>query len=325
MSLLNTKMIELIDNTFHNDILWDVSMASYSTAHVGGMAKALYLAKDKQSLIQIFRFCWHHNLPVLALGAGSNILFGQEGFSGIIVHNQTREISINLNAASAEISAESGVNLGMLARKAALAGISGLEWAVTIPGTIGGAVYGNAGAHGGDIKGNLMMVEILQPDSDPEFWSVEKMNYGYRSSILKESKCKAVILSATFSGKHDEEEKIQAQMRKNSDYRKQTQPPGASLGSIFKNPPGDFAGRLIEAAGLKGKSIGGVMVSPVHANFFVTSPKATSNDYFALINVVKSAVFNQFNINLETEIELIGFEQPLFPDLNSAEEAIQHD
>lgn len=325
MTQLTQKMIDLIQDTFPHDCRWNVSLAGYSTARVGGEAKLLYTARNKQSLIKIFRFCWHHHLAVMPLGAGSNILFGKKGFEGVVVQNQTREISIQKNESTAEITADCGVNLGTLARKAALAGISGLEWAATIPGTVGGAVYGNAGAFGGDIKGNLMVVEILQPNTDPEFWSVEKLNYGYRTSILKENKSNAVILSATFRGNIGKPEEIQAIMRKNSDHRKQTQPPGASLGSIFKNPSGDYAGRLIEAAGLKGNTCGGVTVSPMHANFFVTSPTATSDDYFQLIVDVKSKVFNQFGVQLETEIELIGFDQLSANTLNSSEEEKQNE
>jgi UDP-N-acetylmuramate dehydrogenase len=195
----------------------------------------------------------------------------------------------------------------MVARKAALAGLSGLEWASTIPGTVGGAVYGNAGAHGGDISGSLVLAEILQHESNSNFWPGVEMQFSYRSSILKKTPGKAVILSARFSGQQEDPLLINQRMDLFKKQRRNTQPPGASMGSMFKNPTGDYAGRMIEAAGLKGTRVGGVTVSPVHANFFVNNEQATANDIWKLIQLVRTKVYQQFNVSLELEIETIGF------------------
>ncbi len=221
--------------------------------------------------------------------------------------NKAKLIKINLQSLQPTVWAESGANFGLVARKAALAGLSGLEWAATIPGTIGGAVYGNAGAHGGDMSGNLLVAEILQQGKEPANWSCEKMAYTYRSSFLKRENIQAVILSATFSCSPALPKTVQDRMQQFSEYRRSTQPPGASMGSMFKNPAGDYAGRLIEAAGLKGKQIGGAKVSEIHANFFVNSENATAQDIWQLAQFVQEKVYQQFNVRLALEVEPVGF------------------
>ena len=183
--------------------------------------------------------------------------------------------------------------------------MSGLEWAATIPGTIGGAVYGNAGAFGSDTATSLIMAEILQP-SGKITWTSEELAYGYRTSRLKRSHEPAIILSAKLKLSQSTPEAVQAQMDANSAKRRESQPPGASMGSMFKNPPGDFAGRLIEAAGLKGTKIGGAEVSSVHANFFINKENAKAADLYQLIRLVQSKVMETSQVMLELEVELLG-------------------
>jgi UDP-N-acetylmuramate dehydrogenase len=236
------------------------------------------------------------------VGAGSNLLFSDQP-QGVILLNRAKAIKIEAQT----VWAESGANIGLTARKAALAGLSGLEWAAAIPGTVGGAVYGNAGAHGGDTQGSLLVAEILQQGKDRQNWPCKKLAYAYRSSILKRQNLQAVILSATFSCVPESPQTVQDQMQQYTHHRRRTQPPGASMGSMFKNPVGDYAGRLIEAAGLKGKQIGGVKVSDVHANFFVNTEHATAQDIWQLAQFVQEKVYQQFNVQLELEIETVGF------------------
>ncbi|MBZ0288407.1 MAG: UDP-N-acetylmuramate dehydrogenase, partial [Anaerolineae bacterium] len=184
-------------------------------------------------------------------------------------------------------------------------GLAGLEWAVNVPGTVGGAIINNAGAHGGDMAQSVCDVVVLEADG-PKLYSREELHYGYRFSSLKQRADRwFVVLLATLALKPDDPAQIHKRMQSHIAYRKQTQPPGASLGSVFKNPPGDFAGRLIEAAGLKGYRVGGVMVSPVHANFFV-SAGASAADYYALIQHVRAVVLQTSGLALELEIELVG-------------------
>ncbi len=306
----NTQQItELLQQQFSNKLQIEVALKNFSTARVGGMAKWFIKVKHVDELSEIIKFCWTHEISFYLLGSGSNVLFSDEGFDGLIIQNQAKNISIDQKYENPTITAESGANLGLVARKAGLAGLSGLEWAATVPGTIGGAVYGNAGAHGSDISTNLLLAEILQQNHQKSLWKKEDFEYGYRSSSLKNKHKNGIILSATFECTYDDPEKIKERMNKFSDYRRKTQPPGASMGSMFKNPVGDYAGRLIEAAGLKGLVVGGVSVSEVHANFFINTEQATANDFFELISIVKKSVKDKFNVDLELEVEMVGFNQ----------------
>ena len=180
-----------------------------------------------------------------------------------------------------------------------------MEWASTVPGTLGGAVYGNAGAFGGDMQRNLVLAEILHPQGK-ELYPVERMQYQYRSSSLKREKQKAVILAARLRLERSEPDAVQEKMETFSAQRRRSQPPGASMGSMFKNPPGDYAGRLIEAAGLKGYRVGGAEVSTVHANFFINHGNAAAADIVELIRVARAAVADKTGIELDLEVELLG-------------------
>ncbi|MFW5708716.1 MAG: UDP-N-acetylmuramate dehydrogenase [Chloroflexota bacterium] len=183
-----------------------------------------------------------------------------------------------------------------------------MEWAVSVPGTVGGAIVNNAGAHGSNMAASVADVVVLER-SGPNLYTLEDLRYDYRYSSLKARQDRDfLVMLATFKLSYDEPASIKARMESFVAYRKKTQPPGASLGSIFKNPPGDYAGRLIEAAGLKGAKMGGVMVSPVHANFIVNleGVNAKADDYYALIRKVQDTVLTHSGVELELEIELVG-------------------
>ncbi|MEW6178469.1 MAG: UDP-N-acetylmuramate dehydrogenase [Chloroflexota bacterium] len=284
----------------------NVRLANYTAARVGGPADALLVVNSAGELEKAVSTLWELKVPFIILGSGANVLVSDEGYRGVVLLNRAHTIKIHAQTEPPTAWAESGANLGMIARQAALRGLSGLEWANTVPGSLGGAIYGNAGAFGGDIQGNLLMAEILHPIEGKQTWPVEKFSYEYRSSVLKRSGTKAVILSATLKLERSTPEAVKEKMEEFTARRKQTQPAGASLGSMFKNPPGDYAGRLIEAAGLKGLKVGGVQVSPVHANFFVNTEDATASDYRQLIEKVRQAVLEKFGVLLELEVELIG-------------------
>jgi UDP-N-acetylmuramate dehydrogenase len=188
-----------------------------------------------------------------------------------------------------------------------------LEWAAGIPGTVGGAIVGNAGAHGGEVADNLLVAEILQQpaimqDDVPQRqeWPVDRFEFTYRNSIMKHSSQQMVILAALMCLEYASKEDVHAKMTQFMDYRHRTQPPGASMGSMFKNPQGDYAGRLIEVAGLMGTRIGDAQISDKHANFFVNQGQASASDILALIQLAKRHVYKKFDIELELEIELIG-------------------
>jgi len=282
----------------------NVSLAAYTSARIGGKADALITAHSADELAEIVSLLWEMDIRHLILGSGSNLLVGDEGFRGIVVLNKAKAMRFN-TAENPTVWAESGVTMTRLANQAASHALSGLEWAATVPGTVGGAVYGNAGAFGGDMAGILLHVEMLTKHGR-ETWSVSDMEYAYRSSTLKGVAMKVVILSAEMKLKKGNQAQIQERMRSFVQQRRNTQPPGASMGSMFKNPPGDYAGRLIEAAGLKGTRIGNVEVSPVHANFFINHGETKASDVLALIELVQKEVFEKFGIKLELEIEIIS-------------------
>jgi UDP-N-acetylmuramate dehydrogenase len=224
----------------------------------------------------------------------------------VVLLNRARAVDVDMQAEPPVIRAESGVTLNDIAQRAARHGLTGMEWAASIPGSLGGAVYGNAGAFGGDMAANLASVEILHRERGRETWPVEKMEYGYRTSILKREKQPVLILTAALKLAHGSMESIQTTMSRNSEQRRKTQPPGASMGSMFKNPPNDKAGRLIEAAGLKGARVGSAMVSPIHANFFINTDQTRAADMKSLLDLAQKTVYEKFGVMLEPEIEIVG-------------------
>ncbi len=286
-----------------------VSLGRYTAARIGGAADWLIEVESADQLAETVTRLWELDIPFFIFGGGSNVLISDSGVREVVILNKARHISFDQDTSSPKVWAESGANFGLMARQCARRGLSGLEWAAGVPGTVGGAVFGNAGAHGGDVAGSLQMAEILHRTENGfrrESWPVEIFEFEYRSSGIKRNRMGAVILTAQFNLKPGDPDDIQAQMDEYAAYRRMTQPPGASMGSMFKNPLGDYAGRLIEAAGLKGTRIGGAEISPVHANFFINHEGATASDVFKLIKLAQSKVAEKFGIELELEIELIG-------------------
>ena len=302
----NTSTPTFLRDLFGERLQVNAPLANYTSARVGGTADALVLVRSADELARAAETLWQHGLDFVILGSGSNVLVSDRGVRQVVLLNKAGGSKVEAFTQQASVWAESGANLGLLARQMGANGYSGLEWAATIPGSLGGAVYGNAGAHGGDMAGSLILAEILHPIEGRQEWSHEKLAYTYRSSLLKREPRKAVILSARLRLKPANPETVKKTMDEFVAYRKQTQPPGASLGSMFKNPSGDHAGRLIEASGLKGKRVGGVAVSEVHANFFVNDERARAQDYYDLIRTVIDTVEKLQGVRLELEVELIG-------------------
>jgi UDP-N-acetylmuramate dehydrogenase len=215
-------------------------------------------------------------------------------------------LKFNSQAEPPTVHAETGVTPNDIAQRAARLGLAGFEWATSIPGSLGGAVYGNAGAFGNDMAGSLISVELFHRQHGRQIWPVDKLECGYRTSLLKREHLPILILSAELALSRGNRQGIQSKMEQFSIQRQASQPPGASMGSMFKNPPGDKAGRLLEAAGLKGKSIGNATISSQHANFFINNGLTKAVDMRALIELAQKAVLDQFGIKLELEVELIG-------------------
>lgn len=303
--MINENLFE-VKKMFGDKLQENVRMANYTTIRVGGPALGFLPANTLDELTQAANVLWQNQVPFKVIGSGSNFLVSDKGYNGIILLNRAHNIRIQSNESPFTVDAESGAIFGTLARQSAIRGLSGMEWANSIPGTVGGAIYGNAGAHGSDISCNLIMATILHPINGKENWPLEKLQYQYRSSVLKREKLDAVILSGLFGVEQSSRQEAQARILSYSEKRKKTQPEGASFGSTFRNPVGDHAGRLIEAVGLKGHQIGHAMISQVHANFIINSGGARAADIYSLICLAKNEVKNRFGVELVLEIELLG-------------------
>ncbi len=282
----------------------NVLLAPYTSARIGGPADIFITADTSAELARIVKLLWKHEMSFTLLGGGSNVLVSDKGVRGVVVLNWAKAVSFRSDD-QPSVKVELGVVFSNLANRCASKGLSGLEWAATVPGTIGGAVYGNAGAFGGDVAGNLISTELLT-ENGKETLTVEQLGYGYRTSVLKRGELKAVVLSAELMLKNSTKEEVTVKIQQFSAHRKATQPPGASMGSMFKNPEGDYAGKLIEAAGLKGARIGNAEISPLHGNFFINHGTTKAEDIRALIELVQKTVKEKQGVELELEIEMIG-------------------
>lgn len=279
-------------------------LSRYTAARLGGPAEWLYSARDSRDELEAaLRLAREHGLPFRTLGGGANVLIADEGLPGLVLVNHVQEFEFGED----RLRASAGSGLMALARLCQTRGLAGLEWAVSVPGTLGGAVINNAGAHGGDMAGILQEALLLESDGSLRRMTVAELSYAYRHSSLKvRADRNWLLLEATVALQPDDPQRIAARMAGFSAARKRSQPPGASLGSIFRNPPGDHAGRLIEASGLKGTRCGLARVSTLHANFFINPGGATTDDYRRLVSQVQEVVWREQGILLEPEIELLG-------------------
>jgi UDP-N-acetylmuramate dehydrogenase len=290
-----------------SNIQLDAPLARYTTARLGGPAEALLEVTSAVELTDSVIAARQAGLPILILGGGANVLVSDAGVRGLTIINKAKRIEFRDNGV---VWCEAGTVLPTLARECGARGLGGLEWAVGVPGTVGGAVVGNAGAHGRDIAADLISATILNANNEVIEWSNAELNFGYRTSRIKlevrSQKSEIVVLAATFQLTPGDPAELEARAAEFNDYRRRTQPPGASLGSMFKNPPSSAAGRLIDQCGLKGTRRGEAEISTVHANFFVNRGEATAADVKALIDLARAQVRDRFGIELELEIELVG-------------------
>lgn len=299
----------------------DVSLASYTTMKIGGAAQYFATVNSIDQMIKLVRWARGIELPYFILGGGSNMLISDAGIRGLVIHNRCRQVRVD-QAPCCDyprddrpyLVAESGALMAGVARHSVRESLTGLEWAVSVPGTVGGATVGNAGAHGGEIKDTLEYAMLLDADGDVVEYQQQDFIYAYRASRLKQPVAQragfnAVVLSTNFRLRMGDEAEIRARAEQFLQHRRRTQPTAPSLGSTFVNPPGDHAGRLIEQAGLKGKRIGGVEVSDLHANFIVNPGgvgKATANDVVKLIEHIQTTVEQRCGVRLTPEVQFIG-------------------
>jgi UDP-N-acetylmuramate dehydrogenase len=304
--MMNIQMIpvDLLRAEFGEAVQENVILAPFTSARIGGPADVLLTVRSADELSNAMKFIWEQDIPYFMLGGGSNVLVSDKGIRGVVVLDRAKEVRFE-EGDRPQVWCEAGVVFSNLANRCASKGLAGLEWAATVPGTVGGAVYGNAGAFGGDISGNLIWAEV-KTKSGREKLSVEQMGYGYRTSVLKRREINAIVLSVLLGLKNATREAVSVKIEQFSERRKNTQPPGASMGSMFKNPVGDHAGRLIEAAGLKGARIGSAEISTVHGNFFVNHGETRASDVRELIDLTRATVKKKLGIELELEVELVG-------------------
>ena len=279
----------------------DEPMKKHTTFRIGGPARFFYVPKNIEELKLIIQYCKNEKLKYMIIGNGSNMLFLDEGFDGAVICVGSSMSNINVDNIS--IYAEAGALLSKVASSARDAGLTGMEFAAGIPGTIGGAIVMNAGAYGGEMKDIVSFVDILEADGNLRRYSNEEMQFGYRRSIVDADKVVVGVGLKLACGNIDD---INARMDELKTARVSKQPlEFPSAGSTFKRPEGYFAGKLIDDCGLRGYRVGGAMVSEKHCGFVINYDNATAKDVLKLIDDVKNKVYDEYNVLLEPEVRIV--------------------
>ncbi len=296
------EIINLLAND--GDIKENVSLKTLTTLKVGGISKYVFYPKDVTSLKKALTLFKKNNINYKIFGNGSNIIPSDKIYDGVIIKLSSLN---NLKIEDEVIEVEAGYSLMKLAKEVIKLGLSGLEWANSIPGTIGGAVYMNAGAYKQDMSFVLEKITALDENMNIVTLNKDELDFSYRHSRLMEENL--ICLSATLKLEKKDISLIEEVVNKRKEKRMETQPlEYPSAGSVFRNPFNDFAGRLVEECNLKGKQIGGAMISLKHANFIINKDNATGKDVLDLINLAKKEVKEKFNIELKQEQELFNFD-----------------
>ncbi|NWQ43913.1 UDP-N-acetylmuramate dehydrogenase [Bacillus sp. EB106-08-02-XG196] len=279
-------------------------LSQHTTMKIGGPADLFIEPSSLENIQKVMTFIKEHKLPWRAIGRGSNLLVSDKGIEGVVIKLGSGLNHLSINEST--ITVGGGHSLVSLSTLISKKGLSGLEFASGIPGSVGGAVYMNAGAHGSDISKILTKAHILFEDGSIEWLSNDEMEFTYRTSVLQKKR-PGIVLEAEFKLAMGDRTVIVSQMQKNKDYRKETQPWNfPCAGSIFRNPLPNYAGKLIEEAGLKGFQIGGAKISEMHGNFIVNAGNATAKDVLDLIQYIKDKIEHLFGVKMETEVEIIG-------------------
>lgn len=300
-------------------------MQRHTSWRTGGIARFYAEPTSMHEAQALANWAREMEMPLIWVGRGTNLLVRETGFPGLIAayRGQAWELEEKQDDDLVHLRIEAGATMTSLVRRVAAMGLAGLEWAEGLPGTVGGAVVGNAGCYGGDMAGSLVSAEVL--GEALEVWPVEQMGYGYRTSVLKHGEAASeaarltqdeqssrewwpqplLVVAATFRLLRSDPASLHSRMAAIAMQRKARTPAGSSCGSVFKNPPGDSAGRLIEQVGLKGFMLGGAIVSPLHANYIINTGQATATDILNLIRHVQQEVEQQTGIMLELEVRII--------------------
>lgn len=276
-------------------------LSRYSSLRIGGSADVIAFPSSSQ-IKELVDFIARHHINSLTIGGGTNALFPDEGFSGVVI-STTKMDKLSIHEDGTSLTVEAGVSLWSLVSKAAELGLSGIEGLSGIPGTVGGAIKGNAGSFGCEIKDVVKEVTLFSLSGDTLVLKRDEIAFGYRTSSITDS---AVIVSVLLSFKRHDVEEVKRKIREVMSQKKARQPVYAlTAGCVFKNPAAHSAGKLIDEAGCKGMRCGDIMVSPVHANFFVNMGNGSSSDFLSLMEMVRERVFRTFGITLEPEIRII--------------------
>lgn len=277
-------------------------MSRYTAIRVGGPVDLLVVAGSTGEVIRAVGLAREIGVPWRVLGSGCNVLVSDAGLPGLVVINRATAVEIT----GQDVCAEAGASLMGLARETVGLGLVGLEWASGLPGTVGGAVIGNAGAFGGNVASVLAAATILEPDGEVVEHFCEWFDFAYRGSRIKNGDEPYVVLSASFRLSQGDPEWLGARAAEILEWRQTRHPTGATMGSTFKNPAGSHAGYLIEQAGLRGYQLGNAHISELHGNFFMNDGGATAAEILALIDHARNEVRGKYGIEMDLEIELLG-------------------
>ncbi|MBI2059928.1 MAG: UDP-N-acetylmuramate dehydrogenase [Nitrospirae bacterium] len=300
---LNAETRAVLKETLKSDVEFEASMAKCTTLRVGGPVDAMVHPRSIDQVQWLLSFCKARGVPYWVKGRGSNMLVLSKGIEGVLI-DFTEGMSKIKRLAGNQVYAESGANITKLLDFCRKEGLGGVEFITGTPGTVGGALFMNAGANQGEMKDIVREVTLVNGTGTVARKRREEIGFRYRASGLAPG---TVVLGVTFSLTPRKPEEIRSTINQLIKERRAKEPKGhPSAGSIFKNPPGDYAGRLIEACGLKGTRLGGAMVSREHANFIVTTGDASGDDVLALIRDIRGTVKEKTGILLEPEVQIVG-------------------
>lgn len=297
------ELIAELEQANLGKLLFDEPLTKHTTWKIGGPADLLILPAGKEQLIAIVKLLIKHGQSWTNLGRGSNMLVSDKGIRGVVIKPAGGLDYVRFEGATAIAGASySFIKLSVMAGKQ---GLTGLEFAGGIPGTVGGAVYMNAGAHGSDVSRIFKYADIVLETGELVRYGAEEMRFDYRHSVLHEMK--GLVLEAAFELAEGDRMEIASALAAYKERRLRTQPLQLAVaGSVFRNPPGDHAARLIQEAGLKGYQVGEAQVSEMHANFIVNTGQATARDVLALMAHIQSTVEQRFGVKLVPEVLVVG-------------------